>query len=275
MFFHVYIELEDDGDHTENDFSEEELQHKVIEPYERGERFLVAGTPVDPLKIKKIQISETELSSKELIPKIRYENSRSGIVAMISDEYEVFSKGNNITRKLILGPAGFKKEPSTTKEDGIKGKKIFIVHGIDDISKLELYRMLRGMNFEPIILHEQPSMGKTIIEKLEYYGKEAGYAFVLLSPDDLGGLKQDLVVLQKIDEIKEKLNERARQNVIFEMGWFQGKIGRDRVCIIYPVEMELPTDIDGMVYIGYNYSIRECYADIIKELRAVKYEPKI
>jgi predicted nucleotide-binding protein len=66
--------------------------------------------------------------------------------------------------------------------------KIFIVHGHDTSSKLELKNYLQnslGLG-EPIILHEQPNLGQTIIEKFEQTAINIDLVFVLLTPDDTG-----------------------------------------------------------------------------------------
>ena len=162
----------------------------------------------------------------------------------------------------------------------INEKRVFIVHGRDELSKMQLARMLEKMKMEPIILHEQPSRGMTLIEKLEYYSKNIGYAFIILTPDDLGCLKEDFVVEGPLAKRGLRaplgaLKPRARQNVVFELGWFQGRLGRDRVCLLYKSDVELPTDISGMVYSEFKESIEECYQDIIKELRDAGYKPQV
>ncbi len=143
-------------------------------------------------------------------------------------------------------------------------RKIFIVHGHNEQYKSELALVLTRLGFEPIILHEQPSKGMTIIEKLEEHS-DVGFAFVLLTPDDIGNQKNK----------KDNLLPRARQNVVFEFGLFVGKLGRERVCCLYTGEVELPSDLHGLVYIPFKSSINEVQLDIVKELRAAGYDVKI
>ncbi|MEE8356570.1 MAG: nucleotide-binding protein, partial [Anaerolineales bacterium] len=100
-------------------------------------------------------------------------------------------------------------------------KKIFIVHGRDEEAKDSLARFLEKLGLEVIILHEQPNQGRTIIEKFEDYS-DVGFAVVLLTPDDIGGRANDLELLP-----------RARQNVVFELGFFIGALGRERVCALH------------------------------------------
>lgn len=120
------------------------------------------------------------------------------------------------------------------------GDEIFIVHGRDDGTKETVARFVEKLGLKATILHEQPSGGQTIIEKLEKYADNVGFAIVLLTPDDIGALK---------DEIKDESKPRARQNVVFELGYFMGKLGRNRVCPLLKEKIENPSDIDGVVYV--------------------------
>jgi predicted nucleotide-binding protein len=89
----------------------------------------------------------------------------------------------------------------------------------------------------PKILHEEPDGGKSIIEKLEHNASGVTYAIVILTPDDLGRPKEETLD-----------SPRPRQNVILELGYFMGLLGRKNVCPLKKGEMELPSDYDGVVY---------------------------
>lgn len=116
-------------------------------------------------------------------------------------------------------------------------KKVFIVHGHDDAAKQEVARILERAGLTPIILHEQPDRGQTIIEKLESC-TDAAYAIILYTPCDLGRSKEST---------EEKA--RARQNVVLEHGYLLCKLGRERVAALVKDQVEMPGDIDGIVYI--------------------------
>ena len=161
-------------------------------------------------------------------------------------------------------------------------KNIFIVHGHDDLPKLELARMLDRMGLNSIILSEQADKGRTLIEKLEDETLHIGYAFVILTPDDIGLSFEEYNkrVDEAMDEpirlsrryLQKMVNDRARQNVILELGYFVGKIGRSRVCCLYKGDIELPSDIHGVVYKKFTKSMDECYKGIVEELKAAGYQ---
>ncbi len=119
------------------------------------------------------------------------------------------------------------------------GNSVFIVHGHDDGAKQTVARMIDRLGLSPIILDEQPQAGRTIIEKFEEHAGEVGFAIVLLTPDDVGAKAGDA----------ENLILRARQNVIFELGFFVGRLGRGRVCALYKHGVEIPSDYYGVGYV--------------------------
>ena len=124
------------------------------------------------------------------------------------------------------------------------GNDVFIVHGHDETAKLAMADFVKTFDLNPIILDEKANEGQTIIEKFEVHAGEAGYAIILLTPDDVGARKDE----------KEQSNPRARQNVILELGYFMGKLGRERVCVLHKEEVELPSDIYGILYVSMDSS---------------------
>lgn len=180
-----------------------------------------------------------------------------------------------------------KETPKTSSEtmglpDLKYSRNVFIVHGKDHRPKLELARVLEKLGFNAIILSEQPDKGRAIIEKLEQETVNIGYAFVILTPDDFGGMMEELKRASKkwrntgdIKYVEQVLKARARQNVVLELGYLVGKIGRNRVCCLYKGEVELPSDIHGVLFKRFNESIEECYKGIIHELKAAGYELKL
>ena len=116
---------------------------------------------------------------------------------------------------------------------------VFIVHGHDETAKFAVARFVERLDLDAIILDEQPSESLTIIEKFERYATDADFAIVLMTPDDVGAPIQQ----------ENKLKLRARQNVIFELGYFFHALGRKGVCALYKEGVELPSDIYGVVYV--------------------------
>lgn len=121
--------------------------------------------------------------------------------------------------------------------------KVFVVHGHDQALKTDVEQFIHQIGLEPIVLHRQPDKGRTLIEKFEQHS-DVGYAFILLTPDDVAyTVDQDA-----LPDSSRKKEKRSRPNVIFEFGYFVGKLGRDRVCCLYKEGVVLPSDLDGLVY---------------------------
>jgi predicted nucleotide-binding protein len=188
-------------------------------------------------------------------------------------------------------------------------RKVFIVHGKDEKNKDALKAMLQNWALEPIILAEQSNRGRTLIEKLLDHTSDVGFAFVLMTADDVGAnmsdyeklrdrlgafrdtwysenglgwprkIKKHLVPGSDIEAaIKQSqtiFKPRARQNVVFEYGLCVGTLKRGKVCLLVSGEVELPTDILGYAYIKFDSSIRECELDIRRELEAAGYFPSL
>lgn len=140
------------------------------------------------------------------------------------------------------------------------GKDIFIVHGHNEEMKQSVARCIEKLKLNPIILHEQSSKGKTIIEKFFDYSNVI-YAIILLSADDIAYPR---------DENSNNFKYRARQNVIFELGYFMGKLGRERVLSLYEEidNFEIPSDYNGVLFIPYDKK-GNWKLELVKELKAV------
>lgn len=137
-------------------------------------------------------------------------------------------------------------------------QNVFIVHGRDEGMKEAVARLVENQGLDPIILHEKPDTSLTIIEKLEKYIENCSFAIVVISPEDVGSLKVDA---------DKDLKNRARQNVIFELGWLIGFLGRKNVLLLYKEtpNFEFPSDLQGVLYKKFN-SIDWKY-EVIKEMK--------
>lgn len=173
----------------------------------------------------------------------QFRNFKNRLFAPIGrnvDKHEIYVQDLETTKKEFERYIGdfedeSKNVPVTKKRTA--NNKVFIVHGHDGELKEKVARRLEQQGIEAIILSEQVNRGKTIIEKLEAYS-DVHVVIALFTKDDFGAAKE------------EKGNEkyRARQNVVFEAGYFMGCLGRENTIIIVEENVEIPGDLSGMVY---------------------------
>ena len=141
-----------------------------------------------------------------------------------------------------------------------KSNRVFVIHGHDGDAREAVARFLENLGLQPIILHEQPNKGRTTIEKFEDHA-DVTFAVVLLTPDDEGKRKDD----------QSDLKPRARQNVILELGFFLGWLGRKHVCSLVKGNVETPSDYDGVVYTKLDdASARKM--KLVQELKAASFD---
>ncbi|EJF89733.1 hypothetical protein ME1_00503 [Bartonella vinsonii subsp. arupensis OK-94-513] len=153
--------------------------------------------------------------------------------------------------------------PNTSNVSPSVSPKVFIVHGHDHTALEQLELILRRLNLEPYILQNTSGNGSTIIEALE---KEINtqkssikFGIVLLTPDDMGYAKSDGETAAK---------PRARQNVILEMGMLMSALSRKNVAILKKQDIEVPSDISGIKYIGFNKHVKEAIPELCQHLQA-------
>lgn len=175
------------------------------------------------------------------------------------------NKLGSLINRLELIPESVPSEISETEAlekrefDKKNIKNIFIVHGHDELNLLKLKEQLRNKwNLEPVVLSSKPGKGRTLIEKFEEEAKKASYAIALFTPDD--------IVLVKNDEYSQ-----SRPNVIFELGWFYGRLGRQNVCILFKEGTRIHSDLNGISRIQFKETILE----VINEIEAELIEAKI
>jgi predicted nucleotide-binding protein len=154
---------------------------------------------------------------------------------------EVVNESNILLRKvkLLLSPP----KSNNRLSNQVRSNKIFVVHGSDNEMKLDVVQTLQKLNLDPIILHEKPNGEWTLIEKIAEY-MHVSFAVVLLSPDDL---------VYSRDKSPDEAKYKAKQNVVFELGYFLGRLGRQNMVAIYRKEkdFEIPSDYSGILWIEY------------------------
>jgi len=137
--------------------------------------------------------------------------------------------------ELELRPA---PRPESVPAARSASKRVFVVHGHNDALRDSVTAQLYRLGFDPVVLREHAERGQTIIEKIEQYS-DVSFAVVLVTPDDEGRAQGSIGELQP----------RARQNVIMELGYFVGRLGRGRVCVLFGDRVELPSDFTGVLHI--------------------------
>jgi len=184
----------------------------------------------------------------------RFQQFTIGVYGRTRFDEAVYEFSNDIFRKMFryLGhrldslEAEYEKKMPTQSQKASPSapSQVFIVHGHDNPMLDSVELLVRKMGLEPIILSDQRAEGLTIIEKFEKHS-QVPHAIVLLSPDDKGCKK---------DEPSEKAMTRARQNVVLELGFFTGKLGRHGVTVVHKTvaDFEMPSDYHGVEYIPYD-----------------------
>ena len=155
----------------------------------------------------------------------------------------------------VLPPS--KLPDSNSSAPKIISNKIFVVHGRDNDAKNEVARFLSKIGLEEIILHERPNQGRHLLTKFQDESEGASFAVILMTPDDEGGLPG------------ASLKKRARQNVVFELGFFIGRMGTSKVAALVKGEVEKPSDFDGVGYITLDPS-GDWKRLLARELKAAK-----
>lgn len=196
----------------------------------------------------------------------RWELSRTHWAVKDEPIFEILLRKGHISQQQIdasqalkVPPAPIIPPPLAGKTHNFNTEQVFIVHGHDDLAKLEMSDFIEELGLEPIILHMQASSGRTIIEKIEHYSN-VGFGIVLYTPCDVGSKAGAL-----------NRNYRARQNVVFEHGYLIGKLGRPRVAAVVKDTVETPNDISGVVYVPLDTQ-NDWKEELKKEMRSVGYQ---
>jgi predicted nucleotide-binding protein len=184
---------------------------------------------------------------------------QNGAIVNCFDKGTVNVQGKNktVVEKALGGDVGLSSPQAPSS-------KVFVVYGHDSGARDQLEAMLRRWDLDPIILDQLPSEGATLIEKLENYVANVGFAVVLATPDDVGYPKNK----------EDQKAYRARQNVVLELGVLLAHLGRKRVAILLKDQetMERPSDIQGLIYIPFKTDLpKEAGLLLAKEMTAQGY----
>lgn len=204
---------------------------------QRGAEFRVIfefDETIPPLTIEQIVALKWDLQLED------FEFSRTHWAVKDGDLHAILRNAGH-----IAGPALAQEPEAAAPAVDVTPAKIFLVHGRDEAAKHAVARFLeRRVGLDVIILSEQPNRGRSILTKFQQEADGAAFAVVLMTGDDMGGLRAELAGGEAPAPVR-----RPRQNVIFEMGFFIGQLGVDRVCALVPAGVEKPSDYDGIVYV--------------------------
>ena len=250
--------------------------YEIVRKYNRGEKVWIMKWFVDNRQYPEMMIVQSEETAEEFKENLINEISKKASIP--SDYARIRSYFNQPTVDVIMNEKKETEDDITAKvfdrvekkaqpkarlanTDVVKNKRVFIVHGHDDLLKESVARLVEKIGLEAVILHEQPNGGKTIIGKLGEQADMVGYAIILYTPCDEGRKKGS-----------RNSKPRARQNVVFEHGLFMGKLGARRVCALWKNEVEMPSDAQGILYIEVKDGSNDWMYQVAKELKNAGYD---
>ncbi len=251
MFYHVRIEFQEKREHDECkvDMDLDTLERKVLVPYRSGGPIVLSGRTIQAREIKRVRISRSDEPARSFYAAIKADDDRSSVTVLggPSMEWRAAARAEDVTDEMIEGPPGGESATSSSRITNGRslgssgdGASVFIVHGSDTARAERVARLVEAIigGDDVVILHEQPSHGRTLLEKFEQNAAGAGFAVVILTADDEGCAAGSGAV-----------RGRARQNVVFELGFFFGRLGRGRTAVLHAGEIEFPSDMNGLAYI--------------------------
>jgi predicted nucleotide-binding protein len=134
---------------------------------------------------------------------------------------------------------------------------VFVIHGRDETNQLRLSKLIReDFRLMPIVLLDKPGRSAPTIDKFEHHAQTCSYAIALFTADD---------------RVTTKTGEeywQPRPNVIFETGWFVGRLGKERVLILLQEGVKNYSDFDGVNRIQFRDDVEDKFRAIQAELKA-------
>jgi predicted nucleotide-binding protein len=240
--YHIYLEYaEPEKSGVRFNISHEELVRTFSTPFNAGQPFWFMGRLLNPIKVTKaVLFWSYETADKLILP------NRDNLIAAKDKKYVIENivkgkvKGAYVCTEKFLSLTD-KTQTSTQPPTSVSGnmrRRVLVVSGADDEMKQAITKALTKLWLLPVILCEEPSHGRKIVERFTDYA-DVGLAVVLLSPDDFAYAKNE-------ESTKRKL--RPRQEVVFELGFLLGKLGKDKVLVLFRenANFEAPTEFEGI-----------------------------
>lgn len=276
-------------------FSEIELKEQVVSPLRQNRNFFFVGKNIHPSEIAELYIYESTegLASKIILPNGRTAKDESdwNYLRNCFNMLEVAgirTCTSEFVSSLSIAEEKERFEESVVKSTriGYEREKVFIGHGRDLEKALQLQKYLReDLKVDATLFEDlkKESGCSTIIELLDYFKKNVGYAFIIFTPDDYGCTREEIDKLTKslymdrrkskaeaVSEMCEALGLRARQNVVFELGLFIGALERDRICYLLHNDVkDTPSNVDGVLHESFEKTISETFPSIAEKLRVI------
>jgi predicted nucleotide-binding protein len=239
--YHIYLEYtEPDKSGVRFNVPQEELVRTFSSPFTMGQPFWFLGKLLNPNKVIKAVIFWSYLTADKLILP-----NQENLVGAKDKKYILENilrskvKGAYLSTEKFLSPTEKTLAPTqhAMSASGVP-RRVFVICGTDNEMKRSVTNALTKLRLAPLVMCEQPRQGRTIIEHFQEY-TDVGFAVVLLSPDDFAYFK---------DEPPTKRKLRPRQEVIFELGFLLGKLGKSNVLVFFRecANFEIPTDFEGI-----------------------------
>jgi predicted nucleotide-binding protein len=247
--YHIYVEYaEPEKSGVRFNVSQEELNRTFATPFAAGQPFWFMGRLLNPVKVTKAVL----FWSYETADKLKLLNQEN-LVAVKDKKYLIESiikgkvKGVYVCTEKFL-PATEKtasSSKSTISASGNLGRRIIVVSGTDDEMKRAITGALTRLSLTPVVMCEEPIQGKKIVENFSRDYADVGFAVVLLSPDDFVYAKNEVTTKRKL---------KPQQDVVFELGFLLGKLGKANVLVFFreSADFEIPTDFEGIKFTAFD-----------------------
>ncbi len=247
--YHIYIEYaEPEKSGVRFNVSQEELNRTLATPFAAGQPFWFMGRLLNPIKVSKVVLFWSHVTADKLVLP-NHEN----LVSNKDKKYLIESiikgkvKGAYLCTEKFLPSTENRSSPSQTKTSTSENlsRRIIVVSGSDQEMNQAINEALTKLSLIPLVLCEEPSQGKKIVENFNTDYADVAFAVVLLSPDDFGHAKNEAATKHKL---------RPKQDVIFELGFLLGNLGKGNVLVFFRecTNFEIPIDFEGIKFTAFD-----------------------
>ncbi len=246
--YHIYIEYAESAQSgIRFNISQEELVRTFSTPFTAGLPFWFMGRLLKPIKVT----SAVLFWSYETADKLNLPNQEN-LVAAKDKKYVIESilkgkvKGAYLCTEKFLTSTEKPLAPAqpVISASASTPRRIIVVSGTDEVMKQALTKALTKLWLAPVVMQEEPSQGRKIVEHFQDYA-DVGFAVVLLSPDDYTYPKAEAATKRKLS---------PQQDVIFLLGFLLGKLGKSKVLVFYKesADFAVPLDFEGVKFTAFD-----------------------